>query len=127
MAAAAEGWLAGVFYARRFGIAPRFRGMCPLGMTNQQTTLGQTLAAAVANLDKLEDIKGYIADLGVRHVDYGVKDEDYDVVGAALIHALSDTLESNFTPSVEAAWIEVYGLVAGAMKSAAADSLRSSA
>ena len=56
----------------------------------------------------------------MRHVQYGVVDEDYDVVGTALLQALSDTLGHQFTPTVEAAWVEVYGLVAGAMKAAAA-------
>lgn len=119
LATAAKTDLAAVFYDRLFAIAPNFREMFPLDMAPQQTKLSQTLAAAVANLDDLADIQGYIADLGVRHIDYGVKGEDYDVVGAALLQALSETLGAQFTPMVEAAWIEVYGLVAGAMKAAA--------
>ena len=58
-------------------------------------------------------------DLAIKHVDYGVKAEDYDKVGASLLRTLSKGLGDEFTPDVEAAWTDAYGVLSGVMKSAA--------
>jgi hemoglobin-like flavoprotein len=78
------------------------------------------IAAAVNALDRLDEIVPAVQDLGKRHVAYGVKDEDYDTVGEALIWTLQQGLDDLFTPEVEEAWIVVYGLLSDTMKSAAA-------
>jgi hemoglobin-like flavoprotein len=57
--------------------------------------------------------------LGKRHVAYGVKPEDYDSVGAALLWTLEQGLGDDFTPDTKEAWATVYGLVATTMKDAA--------
>jgi hemoglobin-like flavoprotein len=76
---------------------------------------------AVNGLDRLDSIVPAVQDLGRRHVVYGVKPEHYDTVGAALIQTLGQGLGEAFTPQVKDAWIKVYGVLAGAMKSAAYD------
>jgi hemoglobin-like flavoprotein len=48
-----------------------------------------------------------------------VRDEHYDVVGAALLKTLSQGLGDDFTPAVREAWTGVYGLVAATMMAAA--------
>ena len=59
-------------------------------------------------------------DLGRRHVGYGVADEHYDTVGAALLWTLEKGLGRAFTPEVKDAWATVYGVLATTMKNAAA-------
>jgi len=49
-----------------------------------------------------------------------VKDEHYETVGLALLWTLKTGLGSAFTPSVAAAWVQAYGLVASVMRAAAA-------
>jgi hemoglobin-like flavoprotein len=56
--------------------------------------------------------------LGWRHAGYGVVDADYQTVGGALLKTLQG-LGSDFTPAVDAAWTEVYGILAGTMIAAA--------
>jgi hemoglobin-like flavoprotein len=65
-----------------------------------------------------------VEDLGCRHVSYGVRDGDYDAVGAALLWTLEQGLgEETFTPEVREAWTSTYALLAGVMKDAAPTAL----
>jgi len=57
--------------------------------------------------------------MGVKHLDYGVKNSHYDTVGAALLWTLGQGLGEAFTPEVKSAWTDVYGLLATTMKDAA--------
>jgi hemoglobin-like flavoprotein len=78
------------------------------------------IATAVNGLDRLDEIVPVVEDLGKRHVGYGVKDKDYNTVGAALLWTLKQGLDRSFTPEVEEAWTVVYTLLADTMKNAAA-------
>ena len=89
-------------------------------MAKQGDKLMTTLAIAVRGLTNLDSIVPVVQQLGARHVGYGVKEKDYDTVGAALLWTLGQGLGDDFTPDVEAAWAEVYGLLATTMKDAAA-------
>jgi hemoglobin-like flavoprotein len=61
-----------------------------------------------------------VAALGRRHAHYGVKDGDYESVGAALLWTLEQVLGEAFTPGMREAWSEAYLLVATVMRRAAA-------
>jgi len=78
-----------------------------------------TLKIAVDGLDDLDAIVPTVEDLGRRHVDYGVKDEDYDTVGEALLWTLEKGFGDEFTPEVKGAWATVYTLLATVMTNAA--------
>jgi hemoglobin-like flavoprotein len=58
--------------------------------------------------------------LGRRHVTYGVREEHYKTVGAALLNMLEHTLGAAFTSDARAAWTTAYTSVADIMKRAAA-------
>ena len=79
------------------------------------------LAAAVKGLDNLEALVPVVQDLGKRHVGYGVKDEHYDTVAAALLSTLEAGLGDAWNEEVKKAWISVYTVLATTMKDAAAD------
>ena len=61
-----------------------------------------------------------LEELGRRHAAYGVRDADYDTVGAALLGTLGDAHGAAFDAELRAAWAAAYGLVAGAMRDGAA-------
>ncbi|MCK7494468.1 MAG: globin domain-containing protein [Comamonadaceae bacterium] len=92
-----------------------FRG----DMVAQGRKLMQMIAAAVKGLDRLEGLMPVVQDLGRRHVEYGVRPQHYDTVGAALIDTLAAGLGPAFTPEVRKAWLAVYGVLATTMKDAA--------
>ena len=79
-----------------------------------------TLALAVKGLGRLEQLVPVLEELGRRHVDYGVRDEHYDLVGEALLWALEQGLGPEWSPAVREAWIAAYSALAGVMKQGAA-------
>jgi hemoglobin-like flavoprotein len=110
-----------LFYERLFEMDPSVRALFKSDMREQKKKLMQTLTVAVDGLNNLDRLVPVLKDLGVRHAGYMVADHHYDLVGAALLWTLREGLGDEFTDEVEAGWKEIYTLVAGVMKSAAAE------
>ena len=108
-----------LFYGRLFELDPALQPMFKGDMTEQGRKLTRMIGVAVDGLDKLDEIVPAVQDLGVRHLEYGVKSSHYDTVGEALLWTLSQGLGEAFTPEVESAWTDVYTLLADTMKDAA--------
>lgn len=111
---------AAMFYGKLFEIDPALKAMFKGNMEEQGRKLMTVINFAVNGLDRIEAIVPAVQDLGKRHVAYGVKDKDYDTVGAALLWTLEQGLGAEFTAEVKAAWTAVYGVLATTMKQAAA-------
>lgn len=109
-----------LFYQKLFELDPELKSLFKGDMDEQGKKLMKMIATAVNALDRLDEIVPAVQALGVRHVSYGVKDKDYDTVGAALLWTLKQGLDDMFTPEVEEAWIVVYGILSDTMKGAAA-------
>ncbi len=109
------------FYKHLFELDPDLRSFFKSDLVEQQRKLMATLQVVISGLGSPEKIIPAAQDLGRRHVDYGVHDEHYDVVGKALLHALDKNLGDDLTPSMHAAWGELYERISSAMKMAAAD------
>jgi hemoglobin-like flavoprotein len=108
-----------LFYGRLFELDPSLRSLFKSDMKEQGRKLMQMVTVAVDNLDRLEEIVPAVQDLGVRHLDYGVKNSHYDTVGIALLWTLGQGLGEGFTDDVSMAWTDVYTLLASTMKEAA--------
>lgn len=108
-----------LFYGKLFELNPAYRSLFKGNMTEQGRKLMSMISTAVAALSNLEAIVPAVKNLGQRHVAYGVKDEDYDVVGEALLWTLGQGLGDEFTPETEQAWATVYGVLADTMKEGA--------
>ena len=111
---------AALFYGRLFELDPELRPLFRGDMAEQGRKLMQMITTVVRSLDRLERVLPAIEALGARHAGYGVRDEHYDVVGAALLWTLEHGLEDEWTPDLAAAWTEAYMTLAGAMRGAAA-------
>jgi hemoglobin-like flavoprotein len=107
-----------LFYHRLFGLDPTLRELFNSDMEQQGTRLMQMITAAVRGLDRLDALLPVVRDLGMRHVAYGVRDEHYGTVGAALIWTLQQALQEDFTPDVKSAWIKAYGVLSQTMREA---------
>jgi hemoglobin-like flavoprotein len=107
------------FYARLFELEPTLRPLFRNDMALQREMLMSVLAAAVAGLDQPDTMVPALQALGARHVAYGVREAQYDIVAQALLLALADHLGSAFTQEVADAWVAAYTLLAGAMKAGA--------
>ncbi len=111
---------AALFYARLFELDPVLKGLFVSDMKEQGRKLMGMIGIAVNSLDRIDEIVPAVQALGIRHKAYGVKPKDYDTVAAALLWTLDQGLGEEFTTEVEAAWVAVYGLLAGAMQDASA-------
>jgi hemoglobin-like flavoprotein len=114
---------AALFYRRLFEIDPTLRAMFKGDMAEQRRKLMQMLTAAVKGLPRLDRLVPVVQELGRRHASYGVADDHYDTVGAALLWTLEKGLGDAFTDEAREAWATVYGLLATTMKHAAAKEL----
>ena len=114
---------AALFYRRLFELDPSLETMFRGNMAEQRRKLMQMLTAAVKGLDHLEKLVPAVQDLGRRHATYGVTDDHYATVAAALLWTLEMGLGRAFTDDVRDAWVAVYGLLAATMKDAANESL----
>jgi hemoglobin-like flavoprotein len=113
-----------MFYDRLFEIDPSTRPLFrSTDLAEQRRKLLQVLSAAIAGLDKLEDLVPIVETLGRKHAGYGVKDAHYDSVGAALLWTLEQGLGAAWNGETAAAWTEVYGILAGVMRRAQKDAL----
>jgi len=108
-----------LFYGRLFEIAPEVKPYFKGDMTEQGRKLMAMINTAVNALTQLETVVPAVQEMGVRHVAYGVKPEDYDSVGAALIWTLEAGLGDAFTDEVKDSWVKVYTTLADTMKAAA--------
>ena len=108
----------GLFYDRLFEIAPELRPMFKSDMDAQAHKFIEMLAIIVGLLNDPTELTQTLTQLSHRHRGYGVRDEHYDKVGAALTWALGRTMGDAFTPELETAWRDLYTMVASAMKRA---------
>lgn len=110
---------AGLFYGRLFEVDPSLKPLFRGDIKDQGKKLMATIKVAVQSLDRLDALVPVVQALGRRHLAYGVRDEHYDTVGAALLWTLEKGLGDAFTPDVKEAWTIVYGILAKVMKDAA--------
>lgn len=110
-----------LFYGRLFELEPSYRAMFKHDMAEQGKKLMKTINIAVTALDDVEPLVPVLKKMGADHVGYGVKERDYNVVGAALIWTLEKGLGDAFTDEVKNAWGAVYELLASVMKEGAAE------
>lgn len=108
-----------LFYGKLFEINPGYKTLFKGDMKEQGRKLMAIIGTAVNSLGRLEEIVPAVEDMGRRHVGYGVKNEDYAVVGEALIWTLGQGLGDDFTDDVKQAWVTVYGVLADTMTKAA--------
>jgi hemoglobin-like flavoprotein len=110
-----SGQAAAMFYGRLFEIAPAVKPLFRGDMTEQGRKLMATLGVVVNSLANLEAVLPAASALAKRHVDYGVKAEDYTPVGAALLWTLERGLGEHWTPQLAEAWGAAYTLLSGYM------------
>jgi len=108
-----------LFYRRLFELNPQLQDLFKGDMAEQRRKLMAMIGAAVGSLDRPATLLPILRELGRKHMGYGVKTQDYETVGAALLWTLEQGLGAAFTADVRGAWSETYGLVATTMQSGA--------
>jgi hemoglobin-like flavoprotein len=109
------------FYEILFSRYPQVKPLFGQKAGHKQAEMLQQ--ALVAVMDHLEDATWLVDTLGAmgrKHIEYGVKDEMYPMVGASLLATLAEVAGKDWTPELEAAWSEAYGAIASLMQQGAA-------
>jgi hemoglobin-like flavoprotein len=115
---------AALFYTRLFELDPTLRQLFNGNMEEQGRKLMQMLNTVVQKLDRLNELLPQVRELAQRHVEYGVKDSDYETVGSALMWTLGIGLGDAFTPDLSEAWATAYMALSDAMRRDVKDSLQ---
>lgn len=109
------------FYSHLFMTHPEVRQMFPVSMATQRDRLFTALGRIVSEVDQLENVVGYIEQLGRDHRRFSVVAEHYDAVGASLLATLKQFLGEQW-PAVADDWAAAYGVIASTMVRAADES-----
>jgi hemoglobin-like flavoprotein len=110
---------AALFYDNLFTADPGLRRLFQGNMAQQGTRLMTMIATAVDLLERPDALVPVLRKLGARHVNYGVRDDHYATVGAALLKTLKQGLGNAYTDDVHAAWVALYRVVSDTMIDAA--------
>jgi hemoglobin-like flavoprotein len=103
------------FYDTLFKLNPATRRLFSGDIAIQSRKLVDMLGAIVQALDAPERLHALFRVMGERHLGYGVVEDQYDDVGAALLQTLHAAFGEAFTEELEAAWASVYADLAECM------------
>jgi serine/threonine protein kinase/class 3 adenylate cyclase/hemoglobin-like flavoprotein len=105
-----------MFYEKLFAIAPHVKPMfAGVDIHVQGAMLMNMLAAAVKGLDRLDELKPVLEDLGRRHAGYGVRVEHFAAVEECLLYTIKTITGDDFTLDVQLAWTRIYNFIAQTM------------
>jgi hemoglobin-like flavoprotein len=107
------------FYTKLFELDPSLKRLFQGDMKEQGRKSMAMLSFLVGSLGRIEEIVPVVRSLGVRHAGYGVRDEHYGTVGAALLSTLEKALGAGFTADVRTAWMAALETLASTMQEAA--------
>lgn len=107
------------FYSHLFLSHPELREMFPVSMAGQRDKLFAALGHIVSHADQIDEVAGFIGQLGRDHRRFSVEPEQYSMVGASFLATLQKYLGPEWTDEVAQSWAEAYGLIAKVMVMAA--------
>ena len=107
------------FYGMLFSIAPGTRKLFPVNMEVQHSRFLRALVHVVQMVDRPDDLVPFLRQLGRDHRKFGVVAKHYDAFGLALIGTMKHFAGIVWTPSVERAWTDAFGLISKTMQEAA--------
>ena len=109
-----------LFYGRLFELEPTVRPLFKSNLEEQSLKLLDMLRTVVDALDRFEEVRPLLVELGRKHVTYGTRPEHYEVVSKALLWALSQALELEYDGEAKKAWDQMLRAISAAMLEGAA-------
>ena len=103
------------FYEMMLGENPELKNI--FNQTNQRKgdqpkALANTVYAAAAHIDQLEEILPVVEQIGHKHRSLNIKPHHYPIVGKYLLLAMKDVLQDAATEEIMEAWEKAYGIIA---------------
>ena len=104
-----------VFYSKLFFDMPQLENLFHTPKDDQSKKLVNMLSVIIGRLDNLEALTEEIKQLGIRHVQYGVKEQHYKAVGTALLWTLQQGLGRDWNEDVRKAWSVCFQILSDTM------------
>lgn len=98
--------IAMLFYGRLFDLEPSVRQYFPQDMRAQSRKLMDMIEVVVDGLDRFDQLRPALRELGLRHAGYGARPEHYPLVTSALLWTFGQALDREFYPEVRKAWAD---------------------
>ena len=96
------------FFDRLFALDPEIEPLFPTDLTAHKRKFMQMLALMINALDEPDRFTEMSRKLGERHVGYGVQPRYYGIAREALLWALEQSMDNQFTAPVREAWAAFY-------------------
>lgn len=106
------------FYGYLFEIDPNLQSLFKRSMEMQGRKILSMFNSAVEHMGQPEKILPPLIAAGHRHIQYGVKQNDYATVRQAFLKALAETLGDQFDTQTERLWDQAYSNIQDIMSSA---------
>ncbi len=103
------------FFLTLFEMAPLVKPMFKRDIDIVQVHFNEIIATAVHKIDKFDEIKPALFELGKKHADFGAQKEHFKVVKAALILTLESELRGYSNEQVRLAWENYYDNISQVM------------
>lgn len=94
---------------------PQLENLFHTPKEDQSKKLVDMLSVIIGRLDKLDELTEEIKQLAIRHVQYGVKEQHYKVVGTALLWTLQQGLGRDWNEEVRDAWAACFQILSDTM------------
>ena len=110
--------LADWFAALLFSLAPEMRTLFPARVTEPARRLLRSLVLAMSTVDRPGELRSMLDPLVREHRALGLRAEQYEALGVALIGAMRRFGGGTWDDAGEHAWVQAFSLAAGPMESA---------
>jgi hemoglobin-like flavoprotein len=111
--------LAARFYEELFLMAPELRSLFPSDLTSLQGHFEAALALVIRNLEEMKALQDPLRDLGVQHVHWRARPEDYLFVRDAILRAIRKS-SASWDATLEEDWRRAITAIAVPMLQGAA-------
>jgi len=97
-----------LFYRRLFEVAPDLREMFQSDIAGQGMRFMSTLGVILDHFDNPDELTPYLERLAQGHAAFGIKPEQFQSMGQALIMTMRETLGDKFADEAATAWEIAY-------------------
>jgi len=108
-----------LFYGKLFELDPGSRRLFHNDLALQGRKVIDMLTSVVESLDDFQPMRVRLAELGRKHSEIGVRQEQYDTLTAALLWAIGQALGASFDVPTREAWRLAINAICAAMKAGA--------
>ncbi len=98
-------------YDKLFVKLPGVRHMFDADINQQACKLAAVVSFVVTKLHRLEDIFPDLRNIGLKHANYHIPLDWYDVVGQCLIDTVKEASGKSWNGQMEVAWFRLYNVL----------------